>query len=761
MNTNGKVSYKLDYVSGRPLIFDSNGNRIDPAAYCDCQIMNFERWVDRNRAFAKSDVHLYFLRPVHSWDTNSGPFWSGPEQYQGATVAGCIEAQAQAILAFDPEARFFIRFGEAVPKPWAEAYPGEMQTTDSGHRLPHISYASELGISAMCRYVSEIIRYCEQRDWANRIVGYMYFPIGEGLTELATLGYVFDQSAAMQKLFQHYLQDIYGSDAALAAAWGDPAATLAQISVPTDREWQERCAQSLHWPDPTLMCRERDYYELQKLLFRKWIAAIRDTMLAETADRPALLGLDALKQPMLGWQLTLAFGRVDHINDPMCDYPEMTLTSGATDIGDILDEGGWDIIITPSDYTARSVGFGWESEGINDSLRLRNMARLVENDARTWIGAESETLGAFLTPAEVRAGLLRNTAWAVTRGHLHYWTVIGSWYFDDPKIHEVAIRTERRIVNAAANWPHHETSDAICLVLDDSSPLHENGTAGYQQIAALWQRHLGLAHCGLPYRVYLLSDLDHPDMPRYKTYLFPNLFELNSERLAMLRRTVLRDGNVVIFGPATGITDGHKLSAEWLSTLTETEFELINKQAPRRVMVHGNHPLTAPLPAALTYGDSFSYGPILIPTRQAVNQGGFTTLGSAATFWEINKPGLILKEFGLGAAGNGNNGQRGDADYAIVWSVAVPLPANLLRECARWAGSHIWCEEDDVIMASETVAAIHSVKSGPRKLLLPSARPVWDLLSGEKLGNSLTAIEIDVTAPETRLFYFGETDPFN
>ncbi len=85
----------------------------------------------------------------------------------------------------------------------------------------------------------------------------------------------------------------------------------------------------------------------------------------------------------------------------------------------------------------------------------------------------------------------------------------------------------------------------------------------------------------------------------------------------------------------------------------------------------------------------------------------------------------------------------------------MPLPSNLLRACCRYAGSHIWCEEDDVVLASESVAAIHSVKAGPRTLHLPTPRPVWDLLSGKHLGDGLTHIDMHITPPETRLFRFG------
>jgi len=48
-------------------------------------------------------------------------------------------------------------------------------------------------------------------------------------------------------------------------------------------------------------------------------------MRAATAGRSVLLGIDALKQPMIGWLLNQAFGRLDWITDPMGDYPEMTV----------------------------------------------------------------------------------------------------------------------------------------------------------------------------------------------------------------------------------------------------------------------------------------------------------------------------------------------------------------------------------------------------------------------------------------------------
>lgn len=740
---NKHTSYRLEFREGRPVVVSGDGEVLPPSCYCDCITSNFSEWIERNRDFTESGIHLYFLTPKSDWNTMTSLYWKDEGVYPKPTDADAakdVEGQAQAILAMDTQARFYVRPGEFVPKAWAAKHPGEMQLSSTGKMMDYLSLASELGWEHFLCYLQNFIEYCEDRKWSDRIVGYIYFPIGEGLTALACDGFMFDTCEAMQEAFRKHVRSRYSDDAELRAAWNDPSVTLDNVRVPTDAEWKARRESLLHWPEPDKMRREKDYFDLQAALFRRCFRNIMNTLREATSARPVVLGVDALKQPMMGWMLNQAFGRQDWLTDPMGDYPEMTLASGAIDIGDLLDDDGWDFITTPSDYTARSVGYGWESEGVNDSLRLRKKAMLVENDSRTWMGSESETLGAFLTTDEVRAGLLRNTAWALTRGHMHYWMNVGSSYFHDRKIHEVAVRDERRLLDSSSSWAHRETENAICMVIDDSSPMHENGTAGYQQIATLWQRHLGLAHCGVPYRIYLFSDLKKENMPKYRTYLFPNLFELNDERLSLLRKTVLCDGRMAIFGPATGITDGKKLGADGISRLLGIEFEMISRQAPRRVMVHGTHPLTANLPASLSYGDSYPYGPVLVPTRAAVNTGDFVTLGSATTFWGVNKPGLILNE---------------TPDCKMVWTVAMPLPANLLRECCRYAGSHIWCEEDDVVLASETVAAIHSVKGGPRTLLLPSPRTVLDLLSGEKLGDNVRRIQMTIKPPETRIFGMG------
>jgi hypothetical protein len=216
---------------------------------------------------------------------------------------------------------------------------------------------------------------------------------------------------------------------------------------------------------------------------------------------------------------------------------------------------------------------------------------------------------------------------------------------------------------------------------------------------------------------------------------------------------VLRDGNLALFGPSTGISDGKHLGAEGATALLGVPMELIPRSAVRHVIVQDfGHPITRELPANLTFGDSLPYGPTLMPAEWGVEKAGGAPLGHATACWFIHRTGLFLKEAGLGAAGNGKPGARGAGDYAALWTSAMPLPANLLRAAARYAGSHIWCEEDDVIYASDSLLAVHSTKRGPRTLRLPRPCRVTDAVTGQELGKGLREITVEIAPPETRVF---------
>jgi hypothetical protein len=271
----------------------------------------------------------------------------------------------------------------------------------------------------------------------------------------------------------------------------------------------------------------------------------------------------------------------------------------------------------------------------------------------------------------------------------------------------------------------------------------------------MWEEKMGLARCGVPYRIYLLEDLKLPNFPKHRVFYFPNLFKCDDERLRLLKDVVFRDGNVVVWGPGSGISDGEKIGKDSASKLTGFDFELIPSNCQRRVLISDfAHIITKGLSADTVLGGPLAFGPELLPKDGVM-------LGRAWTKQGRNYAGLAVKSFGKGARGEGGaptppdplSGRGGGAgDYAAVFSTAAPLPADLWRGIARFAGAHVYCETSDVLMADSSVVALHTLKPGPRRIALPGTFNVRDVVTGERIGEGLEEIVFTLDEPGTRVF---------
>jgi hypothetical protein len=748
---------ELRILNGRPTIFNNN-KLLVPATYVDEILSKPEDWKKETDDFIKSGIRIFHLTPKHYYNGNYGEtrFWTDENIYPFPPQADAgltLDAQAHYILSHAPDARFIIRLNASAPGAWITKNPGEMQTDDDGKKYDP-SWASQKYLQGLQGYYGNVVHYAEVQPWSGHVLGYFVLPVGEGLTALSLSGHFFDHSDAMQKAWHAYLQKKYSSDAALQTAWSDPKVLRATAPIPDDTELRAKIQNLLHWPMPPALQRERDYALLQRELFERYIKTLT-TSVKEATTHPVIVGVDAMKQPQLGWQIDEAFNGGGLGTDAFSMY----LASGSFGVGPLLDLPSLDCLVTPADYTARGMGFGFEAEGLSDSLVLRGKSTFIENDARTWLSTETPEknapLGSFMNLAEVRAGLLRNTAMTLSRGLFQYWADIAyrSGFYTDPAIQQ-QIQLNREVIQRGAFWPHRETRDAVAVIIDDTSPLYENFTTGFQQIALLRQRVNGLALCGIPYRLYLLSDLKKKNFPDYRCYLFPNLFKVDKDVLALLHQKVLRDGNVAIFGPGTGITDGRQISADGAQQLLGFPMKLYQQSSSRYVRLHRNSSPTvmdAQMPPL--YGDSLMYGPILIPDRAQLKAANVTVLGDLVSTWTIDAPGLVLKEFGRGAAGNGKTGARGPHDYATVFSTATPLPPELLRSLARYGGCNMWVNDDVVVAASDSVVSVHSADRNAVTIHLPHRyREVYDGVTGHLIARNAQQIHATFHPPDTKIY---------
>ncbi len=705
---------------------------------------------DRSMTLAyQNRFSVYFITPeVHKNHWPETRFWKGDTvtdspSYDGETEVFDLEQQAQHVLRGDPEAYLFVRFALFAPNSWRDRHLGEYFIADDGSRGRAPSLASDLYYQIADRFTVALIRYCESRPWGKRVIGYANFGVLEGTHYPVAEGWLYDHSPVMIQRWRDFLKRKYSTEAALREAYGDRRLTFTTVTVPKDklRGPTQVVSNLLYWQDRKDNHELRDYLELQSQLF---VGRMRESSRAmhQAAGRKVLFLHDALKQTMLGWS---NFGFFNYPNNGegyswSLAYPEYMTGSGSMDVTSLFGIPGFDGLITPHDYQARGIGGVYEPEGIADSTVLRGQYFYTEMDTRTWVRTKNE-IGLARDVKEYAANTWRNLATGWTRGFNSYWMEFGAGWFDPDDVRAVMSR-QVAAIRESMEWDH-ETVPGIAMILDDRAVLETNGSGNYMNEAVLWEQKMGMARCGAPHNIYLLEDLALPNFPKHRVYYFPNLFKVDGERLELLRRRVLRDGAVVVWGPGSGISDGSKIGTEAATRLTGFSFEMIRANSPRRIQISNfSHPVTRGLPADLVMGGPLPYGPVLLPADG-------TQLGVAWVKGGFNHAGLAVKEFGKGA---GVPAGRGPGDYAAVFTTAVNLPASLWRNLARYAGAHIYSETNDVLVADKSVVAIHSLQPGRRRIMLPGTFRVHDVISGGEVSGAASAIEFELEAPGTRVF---------
>ncbi len=728
--------------NGRPMVFLDG--RPDPLPAYSPRSWNRNYYL-QTAPFLPRHMGVYFIGIPNGVDRdfNGTQFWHGDEitsKPYGIPFGDRVHSMEEPIgriLAGDPEARFILRFDIREPRSWRTLHRDQLFVTEDGAVVEVPSLASDLYWQTAAHYCTALIGYCESRPWASHMIGYANFHRDEGCHEPVIQGWLFDHSPLMTARWRGWLREKYGAVERLRAAYGDDTLTFETIDVPKDklRGTTPDVAKLLYWPAAQDNAPLRDYLELQRDLFHAGNRRLFTAM--QLAAGRKFCVYDMFKQTMQGWNCGDFF---DMSAARRLGDPELMAGSGSIDVAKLFDAPGFDGLITPHDYQARGAGGVFEPEGIADSMILRGKLFFCEMDTRSYLD-NYNGYGKARDDREFAAVTWRNLATALTRGINFYWMDLTNNWFIAPAMQPLIDR-QVRVVKASVDWPH-ATAPGIAMILDDRATLETNGAGNYLNDAVMWEQKMGLARCGVPFRVYLLDDLKLPNFPRHRVFYFPNLFHADAATLALLREKVFRDGNVVVWGPGSGIADG----AAGITRLTGFHVEVLPVNYPHRALLANfTHPLTRGLPADLTFGSALPYGPLVFPTDG-------TELALAWTKQGRNSSGLSIKEFGHGAHGNYHgHTPLGFGDYAALFTTAVPLPADLWRHIARYAGAHVYCESNDVLMADSTIVALHSLQSGEKRLALPGKFTVYDVITGQRLARRTDHISFMLQGPETRIF---------
>jgi len=747
---------QVHMYKGKPTVFiNEKPNAL--AAYCPYYIESFyEKYMP---VIFELGYDLYFIDPRSlPQDYHTTRFWVGVKIDSKPVVEVAenhfsLDKQAEILLKNDPDAYLMVRFTHHPPTSWRKLHPSEFFINEEGQVQNSPSFASDVFWEAASRYCAAIVRYCESRPWANHVIGYVNFQLTEGTMMTMLDGWLYDHNPAMLMRWREFLKKKYGTNEKLREAYGDTALTFETVQVPKDklRGSLRDVSGSLYWQNAKDNQPLRDYLELTQYFWHLRFSQICKAM-HDGADRNVLIMHDALKQPMQGWNHN-GFFAIGRWKNTSWNYAWSDILAGSGHIGVASlfnNTPGFSGLLTPHDYQARGIGGVYEPEGITESTVMRGMYFFDEMDTRVSpVNSPdgSKGIGSARNERELAAIGWRNFAVSFTRAFNSYWHhawTMGDWIFS--KGAQDIMKRQAEVVRESLNW-EHETMPGIAFVLDDSAVLETNGSGHYFNEAVMWEYKMGVARCGVPFRIYLFEDLMLDNFPKHHVFYFPNLFRIDDERLNILKKKVFRDGNVVIWGPGSGISDGTTIGTASASKLTGFEFEMIPANSPRRILISDfDHPITKGLDAAVFFGGALPYGPVLLPADGK-------ELGVAWVKGGQSHTGLAVKEFGKGAAGIYEGSEPlGEGDYASVFTAAVSIPANIWRNIASYAGAHIYCDTNDLIFVDKSIVALNSLQSGRKTIKLPGTFRVRNVISGEVYSDSTDKIVFEHESPDTHIY---------
>ena len=202
----------------------------------------------------------------------------------------------QTYIDVDPQALFLMRMStdtRSAPSNWFNAaYPDEVEVLSDGSRN-FASFASTVWREEVTKLLAAFIQHLRDTGMYDRVIAYQIGAgsSGEWIKDMSCMLLPSnDFSAPMQRHFRAWLKARYHDDAGLAAAWADPAATLAAAVVPSHEMQSNTTGHTFR--DPRREQAVIDYYEcLAEVCGRRPDRLLRDGARADgrrKADRRLL-----------------------------------------------------------------------------------------------------------------------------------------------------------------------------------------------------------------------------------------------------------------------------------------------------------------------------------------------------------------------------------------------------------------------------------------------------------------------------------------
>ncbi len=414
-------------------------------------------------------------------------------------------------------------------------------------------------------------------------------------------------------------------------------------------------------------------------------------------------------------------------------YEDITCNSANhVALGRFLNSPELDYLSGPAAYAIRMAGYQGAVRNVFGSTLLHGKMYLTEQDWRSWHSVPSEVAENNFSwgraeTAEVHNAMVRRECGMMLAFGLGTWwyDMSGGWFRDDQIMSGIAeaVRAFRQEL-VDADSPR---GDLAVFVSEESDSFVRMRHAGQYRWVGIVSQIEDLNTAGVPYRLYLQSDLGTAQLPAHKAYLFLNPWLITPQQRTAIE-ALKRDGKTLIFVQAPGVI-GADDPAATASEITGLQLRaLAAAPAAAGGRVAGDHPLLAGMEDVSLVAPSTPAGALAAVDPAAV---------PLARYADKSAISCAARDFGT---------------WKSVFLGNQTISADFINNLARWSGCWVAAPPGDAVYASQHFLTIHALFPGHKTLRLSAPARVTDLSTGQVLAEQAERVELDMERGSTRWF---------
>ena len=406
--------------------------------------------------------------------------------------------------------------------------------------------------------------------------------------------------------------------------------------------------------------------------------------------------------------------------------------------GKMLQSPDIDFLSGPTDYGIRMPGQVGEAHSIWGSLMLHDRIWVSEQDYRSWLSdsvnaAYDRSVGRAENATDHNNMVRRESGMMLAFGQGTWWYDMSGGWFADPGIMK-GIAEARAAFTRDLSTKGQPQADLAVFVSERTLDYFKFSSTAFRY-NSITQQIRELNHAGVPYQIFLQSDLNNAKLPDFKTYLFLDAQDIEPNEWNAIQK-LKAAGKTLCFVHAPGIIKPENVGAASASEAIAKVTGITVRQASESATMN-----ITPTPPAGTSVSGKEKHPFLTLQSYIANNG------AKGPIWEVTDP--TAQAIGWYEDGKIGAAQKGN----VFFAGGVGLSDEFLNALARYSGAWTAADAGDAVFANQHFITIHALWDGDKTLHLLHPSKVTDMESGKVISPSTQTIKLSMQRGQTRWFF--------